>query len=197
MLLQLPWVDADIIKKISRKGGARSVAELMRMGEQERLELFVTSGRGAYACFCLLLCSSCGRLEKQSGKCAAWPKVKTGKGCAANIDPRWRSLLECNCWIIIHIRPCSSAAAFPFCKSPQRQGSPPPEMSLNAIALLSCVLQVAGIVMGHAHVCAGLLRQQAEQAATALSALPSVSVADVKAHVRPQHLPHASPKYAL
>ena len=54
MLLQLPWVDADVIKKISRKGGARSVAELMRMGEQERLELFVTSGRGAYACFCVL-----------------------------------------------------------------------------------------------------------------------------------------------
>ena len=45
---------------------------------------------------------------------------------------------------------------------------------------------------GHAHVCAGLLRQQAEQAATALSALPSVSVADVKAHVRPLPSPHAS-----
>ena len=43
--------------------------------------------------------------------------------------------------------------------------------------------------MGHVHVCAGLLRQQAEQAAIALSALPSVSVADVKAHVRPQPLP--------
>ena len=47
VLLQLPWVDADVIKKISRKGGARSVAELMRMGEQERLELFVTSGRAS------------------------------------------------------------------------------------------------------------------------------------------------------
>lgn len=58
MLLQLPWVDADIIKKISRKGGARSVAELMRMGEQERLELFVTSGRGTYASLCVLLRSS-------------------------------------------------------------------------------------------------------------------------------------------
>lgn len=44
MLLQLPWVDADVVKKISRKGGARSVAELMGMGEQERLELLVTSG---------------------------------------------------------------------------------------------------------------------------------------------------------
>ncbi len=44
MLLQLPWVDADVIKKISRKGGARSVAELMGMDEQERLELLVTSG---------------------------------------------------------------------------------------------------------------------------------------------------------
>ena len=52
-------------------------------------------------------------------------------------------------------------------------------------------------MIGHVYVCAGLLRQQAEQAATALSALPSVSVADVKAHVRPQRLPHASPKYAL
>ena len=44
VLLQLPWVDADVVKKISRKGGARSVAELMGMGEQERLELLVTSG---------------------------------------------------------------------------------------------------------------------------------------------------------
>ena len=44
MLLQLPWVDADVIKKVSRKGGARSVAELMGMGEEERLELLVTSG---------------------------------------------------------------------------------------------------------------------------------------------------------
>lgn len=51
-------------------------------------------------------------------------------------------------------------------------------------------------MIGHVYVCAGLLRQQAEQAATALSALPSVSVADVKAHVRPRHLPHASPKAA-
>ena len=33
-----------MIKKVSRKGGARSVAELMAMGEQERLELLVTSG---------------------------------------------------------------------------------------------------------------------------------------------------------
>lgn len=33
-----------MIKKISRKGGARSVAELMGMDEQERLELLVTSG---------------------------------------------------------------------------------------------------------------------------------------------------------
>ena len=31
--------------------------------------------------------------------------------------------------------------------------------------------------------CAGLLRQQAEQAATALGALPSVTLADVKTHV--------------
>ena len=44
ILLQLPWVDADMIKKITRKGGARSVAELMAMDEQERLELLVTSG---------------------------------------------------------------------------------------------------------------------------------------------------------
>ena len=44
MLLQLPWVDADVIKKFSRKGGARSAAELMGMDEQERLELLVTSG---------------------------------------------------------------------------------------------------------------------------------------------------------
>ncbi len=44
VLLQLPWVDPDVIKKVSRKGGARSVAELMGMGEQERLELLVTSG---------------------------------------------------------------------------------------------------------------------------------------------------------
>ena len=44
VLLQLPWLDADVVKKISRKGGARSVAELMGMGEQERLELLVTSG---------------------------------------------------------------------------------------------------------------------------------------------------------
>ena len=44
VLLQLPWVDADVIKKITRKGGARSVAELMGMDEQERLELLVTSG---------------------------------------------------------------------------------------------------------------------------------------------------------
>ena len=50
VLLQLRWVDADIIKKISRKGGARSVAELMRMGEQERLELFVTSGGAVSVC---------------------------------------------------------------------------------------------------------------------------------------------------
>ncbi len=43
-LLQLPWVDADVVKKISRKGGARSMAELVAMGEQDRLELLVTSG---------------------------------------------------------------------------------------------------------------------------------------------------------
>ncbi len=49
MLLQLPWVDADIVKKISRKGVARSVAELTGMGDQERLELFVTSGKGSIA----------------------------------------------------------------------------------------------------------------------------------------------------
>ena len=47
MLLQLPWVDADIVKKIGRKGVARSVAELTSMGDQERLELFVTSGEGS------------------------------------------------------------------------------------------------------------------------------------------------------
>ena len=46
-------------------------------------------------------------------------------------------------------------------------------------------LRLQAPVVRHAHVCAGLLRQQAEQAATALSALPSVSVADVKAHVSP------------
>ena len=34
-----------MIKKITRKGGARSVAELLCMDEQERLELLVTSGR--------------------------------------------------------------------------------------------------------------------------------------------------------
>jgi len=49
VLLQLPWVDADIVKKISRKGVARSVAELTGMGDQERLELFVTSGKGSIA----------------------------------------------------------------------------------------------------------------------------------------------------
>ena len=32
-------------------------------------------------------------------------------------------------------------------------------------------------------ICAGLLRQQAEQAATALGALPSITLADVKTHV--------------
>lgn len=57
MLLQLPWVDADVIKKITRKGGARSVAELMGMGEEERLELLVTSGR---ACALGIPLSACG-----------------------------------------------------------------------------------------------------------------------------------------
>ena len=52
MLLQLPWVDPDVVKKISRNGGARSVAELMGMGEQERLELLVTSGEPCSLHFC-------------------------------------------------------------------------------------------------------------------------------------------------
>lgn len=47
VLLQLPWVNAEVLKRISRKGGARGVAELLGMGEQERLELFVTSGEGS------------------------------------------------------------------------------------------------------------------------------------------------------
>ena len=58
VLLQLPWVDADVIKRISRKGGARSVAELMRMGEQERLELFVTSGKEPMPSSVFFLCLS-------------------------------------------------------------------------------------------------------------------------------------------
>ena len=38
-------------------------------------------------------------------------------------------------------------------------------------------------------ICAGLLRQQAEQAAIALGALPSITLADVKTHVSgPCHL---------
>jgi hypothetical protein len=61
VLLQLPWVDPDVVKKISRKGGARSVAELMGMGEQERLELLVTSGEPCSLRLCpAVICKQAG-----------------------------------------------------------------------------------------------------------------------------------------
>ena len=56
--------------------------------------------------------------------------------------------------------------------------------------------RLQAFVIRHVRVCAGLLRQQAEQAATALSALPSVSMTDVKAHVSPQQSLHAFPNFA-
>ena len=84
MLLQLPWVDADVIKKISRKGGARSVAELMRMGEQERLELFVTSGRGGPLHASVLFPRRTWHSAQHSLRLGAW----TGKGHAADFDVR-------------------------------------------------------------------------------------------------------------
>jgi hypothetical protein len=46
ILLQLPYFDHDVVKKIGRKK-VSSVAELAAMDPEERLELFVMSGAAA------------------------------------------------------------------------------------------------------------------------------------------------------
>lgn len=43
MLLQLPYFDQEVVKKIGRKK-VGSIAELATMDAEERLELFVMSG---------------------------------------------------------------------------------------------------------------------------------------------------------
>ena len=96
MLLQLPWVDADVIKKISRKGGARSVAELMRMGEQERLELFVTSGRGGPLHASVLFLRRTWHSAQQSPRLGVW----TSKEHVADVDVRC-TVHQSNCFPVI------------------------------------------------------------------------------------------------
>ena len=114
VLLQLPWVDADVIKKISRKGGARSVAELMRMGEQERLELFVTSGNGSSMCFCVLSESTCQRSSAWAGR-GHGAALIPGKALYTNAIP---VILRTYASVDLHL-------LFPLFKGPQMQRPSP------------------------------------------------------------------------